>query len=260
MLRENDRKAFIPFITAGDPDSDSTIKILENAENAGADIIELGFPFSDPVADGPTIQASYTRVLERRQKNEDVFAIIEHARAKTQIPIVAMISYSLVYKMGFERFIERALKAGLDGATIPDLPAEEMQNFIPLCKESNFHLISFITPGTTMERKRQLLSFAEGFIYYIAVRGITGERKSMPQDLKVKIGELKNATDLPVAVGFGISNPQQAASVAAIADGVIVGSAIVRRMHESFEKGKDAAEEALNFFGEMAGCINKKPV
>ncbi len=248
-------KAFIPFITAGDPDRDTTLEILRGAFDAGADLVELGFPFSDPVADGPTIQASYNRVLEGGQKNEDIFRMVESLRETSRIPIVAMISYSLVFKMGFERFVERALDAGIDGATIPDLPAEEVQDFVPHCRRAGFSLISFITPATDRQRRARLLSLASGFVYYISVRGITGERSEMPADLKSNLRELRKQTDLPVAVGFGISGAEQAREIAAHADGVIVGSAIVKRIHQSVLEGRNPSESALEFIADVARAV-----
>ena len=234
-------------MTAGDPDGETTLRILKQSEEAGADLVELGFPFSDPVADGPTIQASYSRALENGQKNEDIFQMVGKLRQTSEIPVVAMISYSLIYKMGFDGFIERALYAGIDGATVPDLPAEEMQEFLPLCEKAGFHLISFVTPATNLNRRKLLLSISKGFVYYIAVRGITGERESMPEDLRENLLQLKTETTLPLAVGFGISSPIQAQAVAALADAVIVGSAIVKRIHNCRLKGQDPSTEALRF-------------
>ncbi|MFW5923684.1 MAG: tryptophan synthase subunit alpha [Planctomycetota bacterium] len=251
-LRKEGEAAFIPFLTAGDPDLDTTEEAIIGAEKNGADIIELGFPFSDPVADGPTIQASYTRVLETGQSCEDVFRLVERVRERSSIAIVAMISYSLVYRMGAGAFLDRACAAGLDGATIPDLPVEESCGLHSAAGERDFHLVSFVTPATTPERRAEVVDMAGGFIYYIAVRGITGERSNLPDDLAANLHELKELTDVPVAVGFGISRPEQASVVAREADGVIVGSAIVRRMLAAHEKAEDAADAAIRFIGEMA--------
>ena len=242
--RAEQRAAFIPFVTAGDPDLETTRRIILAAQQAGADVIELGFPFSDPIADGPTIQASYTRVLERGQRSEEVFRMVEALRAESEIPVVAMISYSLVFRMGFDRFLERACAAGLDGATIPDLPLEEMRQFQDAAEQRGLHLVTFVTPATTGERRELAASLARGFIYYIAVRGITGERDSMPEDLAQNLQELKALTDVPVAVGFGISRAEHARAVARVADGVIVGSAIVKRIHAAFEEDGDPARAA----------------
>lgn len=253
-LRRQGRSAFIPFLTAGDPDLETTRRIILAAEEVGADLIELGFPFSDPVADGPTIQASYSRVLEGGQKNEEVFRLVESVRDASEIPIVAMISYSLVYRMGFERFLDRACEAGLDGATIPDLPVEEMEPMHRKARERDFHLVCFVTPATTPQRRSMVVSLAGGFIYYIAVRGITGEREALPEDLAANLRELKSLTEVPVAVGFGISHPEHARVVAGEADGVIVGSAIVRRIRAAGRQGTDPVEAAADFIGQMVGA------
>ncbi len=258
-LKKRGERAFIPFLTAGDPDIETTVDIIESADEAGADIIELGFPFSDPVADGPTIQASYSKVLGKGQKNEDVFRMVEKIRQKSSIPIVAMISYSLVFKMGFENFINRAVSSGIDGATIPDLPAEEAEKFVPDCDRHNFSLISFTTPGTSFRRREKLLSMGRGFVYYIAVRGITGQRASMPEDLNDNIEQIKKQTALPVSVGFGISNPTQAQAVAEVADGVIVGSAIMSRITDSVKNGKNPVNETLSFISELSGAVKNIP-
>lgn len=250
-LSERGQSAFMPFVTAGDPDLDTTRRIILAAEEEGADIIELGFPYSDPIADGSTIQASYSRVLERGQRTEEVFELVGRVREESAIPIVAMISYSLVYRMGPERFLDRACRAGLDGATIPDLPIEEMEDMQEQSRDRNFHLVCFVTPATSHERRSRVVQLAGGFIYYIAVRGITGERSELPPDLTGNLRDLKNLTDVPVAVGFGISEPAQARIVAAEADGVIVGSAIVRRIEKAREEGNDPVEAARTFIREM---------
>ncbi len=251
-LRAEGKAAFIPFFTAGDPDLETTCSAIVAAERAGADMIELGFPFSDPVADGPTIQASYTRALAGGQSCEDVLRMVDSARSRTQIPIVAMISYSLVFRMGFDRFLERACEAGLDGATVPDLPVEEMVDLHRMAGERGFHLICFVTPATTQQRRSMIVSIATGFIYYIAVRGITGARADVPEDLAENMRLLKSLTDVPLAVGFGISRPEHARAVAAHADGVIVGSAIVRTMHEATEQGEDPVAAASAYIEQMS--------
>ena len=251
-LRRDGHAAFVPFLTAGDPDLATTERIIPAAAAAGADILELGFPFSDPVADGPTIQASYTRALSAGQRTRDVLRMVESVRRSCQIPIVAMISYSLVFRMGFGRFLEQACRAGLDGATIPDLPVEEMEGFQEEARARDFHLVCFATPATTERRRAMIVRLARGFIYYICVRGITGARASLPEDLAENISKLKSLTDVPVAVGFGISTPQHARAVAQAADGVIVGSAIVRRVHEAAEAGGDPVRAVVEFVSLMS--------
>ena len=256
-LKDLGQAAFIPFLTAGDPDLDATLRVLRGAEEAGAALIELGFPFSDPVADGPTIQASYTRVLERGQRAAEVFELVRAARQGCGLPIVAMVSYSIVFRLGFEAFLDRALDCGIDGATVPDLPIEEAEALFARAEERDFRLICFATPATTAARRALVAEHARGFIYYISVRGITGARTELPPDLVDHIAGLKAATSVPVAVGFGISEPEHARAVARIADGVIVGSAIVRRMAAAAEAGTDAAEAALDFIRTMAAATRE---
>jgi tryptophan synthase alpha chain len=209
------------------------------------------------VADGPTIQASYTRVLDRGQRAAEVFELVRTARQTCRLPIVAMVSYSIVFRMGFEAFLDRALACGIDGATIPDLPIEEAQPPFGLAEGRDFRLICFATPATTGGRRRLIAEHARGFIYYISVRGITGARSELPPDLVDHIADLRAATNVPIAVGFGISGPDQARAVAGIADGVIVGSAIVKRMAASAEAGADAAEAALDFILAMAAATRQ---
>lgn len=253
-LSDINQAAFIPFLTAGDPDLKATLRVLKGAEEAGAAMIELGFPFSDPIADGPTIQASYTRVLERGQRVTEVFDLVRAARKGCRLPIVAMVSYSIVFRMGFEAFLDAALACGIDGATIPDLPVEEAAPLFGLADASDFRLVCFATPATTELRRRLIVEHARGFIYYVSVRGITGARAELPPDLADHIAELKAVTTVPIAVGFGISEPEHAKAVARAADGVIVGSAIVKRMAAAAEGGHDASAAALSFIRTMAAA------
>jgi len=255
QLRASGQAAFIPFVTAGDPDLDTSARIIGAAERAGADIIELGFPFSDPVADGPVIQASYTRALARGQTTEDAFRMVESVRRSVRIPMVAMISYSLVFRMGFGRFLERAARAGMDGATIPDLPIEEAEGLHEQADQHNFRLICFVTPATTERRRALIVRVARGFIYYISVRGITGARDALPADLVDNITTLKSLTSVPVAVGFGISKPEHARAVARIADGVIVGSALVSCIRQAVAQGEDPVQKSADLVGGMKNAM-----
>ena len=257
-LRQEGHAAFVPFVTAGDPDLQTTERIIVAAGQAGADVIELGFPFSDPVADGPVIQASYTRALACGQRTEDVFRMAKSVRDKSEIAIVAMISYSLVFRMGFETFLEDATRAGIDGATIPDLPVEETEGLREAADQHEFRLICFVTPATTDRRRSVITRSAKGFIYYIAVRGITGERDRIPDDLAENIRQLKSRTDVPIAVGFGVSRPEHARAVARVADGVIVGSALVKRIHQAAGRDDDPVETAVRFIADMAAASKSR--
>ena len=211
------RKALITFITAGDPSLAATEKLIYQLEESGADIIELGIPFSDPLADGPVIQASHHRALKKGVSLADVFKLVAKVRKKTQVPICFMLSYNLVLKYGVGEFYKEAARVGVDGAIIPDLPPEES-------RVANIYLVA---PTSTEKRIKLAARKSSGFIYLISVTGITGKRDKLAENLKPLIRKIRKYSKLPVAVGFGISKPAQAAAVAKIADGVIVGSAIV---------------------------------
>jgi len=257
QLRKQGQAAFIPFFTAGDPTPETTVELLRRVEQAGADVVELGFPYSDPIADGPTIQDSYHRALQKGVRVSQVFDIVRRARAECELPIVAMASYSLVFRMGMAAFMDRCLEAGLDGATVPDLPVDEAEPFFGMAREREFRLICFATPATSEHRRDLVVQHARGFIYYIAVRGITGERTELPADLVENLRGLKARTDVPIAVGFGISQPDQAAAVAQQADGVIVGSAIVRRLVAAAEADEDPLTAGLDFIRGMAAATKQ---
>lgn len=230
--------AFIPFFTVGDPDVGTTKALVREAAACGADIIELGVPFSDPIADGPTIQASYYRALEKGFKLDHLFAMVKSLRADgLKTPLVAMISNSLVFKRGLDRFLKEAAGAGIDGLIIPDLPAGYEGDTVERAAAAGLDLIFLCAPTTTPERRAQIVKLSTGFIYCIAVAGITGVRSALPPDLAENVKDLKQRTEKPVCVGFGISKPEQAASVAGIADGVIVGSALVKRVAELSAQG-----------------------
>lgn len=231
--RQNGQRVFIPFLTAGDPDVATTARvagaILDVGKSAGVPVIlEIGFPYSDPIADGPTIQASYTRALGRGLRVDDVLDVIRSLRGRTGVPIVAMIAYSLVHRRGGVKFLEEAQHAGLDGVIIPDLPVEEASDISRFGRERDFKTIELVAPTTPRERIGRIVASASGFVYYVSVTGITGERERLPDDLVRRVAELRQETPLPVCVGFGISRPEQVALLRPVADGIIVGSAIVR--------------------------------
>lgn len=218
------RKALITFITAGDPSLSATEKIVYGLEKSGADIIELGIPFSDPLADGPVIQASHQRALKKDISLSDVFKLVSKARKKTKIPLCFMLSYNLIVNHGIERFYVDCERAGVDGVIIPDLPPEESR---VAGHGSRVDTIFLVAPTSTNERIKLVAEKASGFIYLISVAGITGKRQALAENLPDLVSRIKKHSQLPVAVGFGISTPAQAAEAARIADGVIVGSAIV---------------------------------
>jgi tryptophan synthase alpha chain len=217
-------KTLITFITAGDPSLTTTEKLVYDLEKAGADIIELGIPFSDPLADGPVIQASHQRALKNDVSLADVFKLVAKIRRKSQIPLCFMLSYNLILKYGLDRFYAQCAKVGVDGAIIPDLPPEES---IVDRRSSNVDNIFLISPTSTDQRLKLIAGKSSGFIYLVSVAGITGKRQTLAGNLESLITRIKKYSQLPVAIGFGISTPVQAAAAASLADGVIVGSAIV---------------------------------
>lgn len=251
-LKSKKKPAFIPFITAGDPDLQTTKALILDFEKRGADIIELGIPFSDPIADGTIIQASYYRALLRETKVAQILDMVSELRRKSEIPIVSMVSYSIVFKCGYEAFIEKACKAGLDGITIPDMPVEENDDIFELAKQRDFKIVCFIAPTTTNERMSLIAQKSQGFLYYISVVGITGIRDSLPEDVIQNINKLKQMTTTPVAVGFGVSTPEHAKLIGSTADGVIVGSAIIKEIEKY---SKESSEKLVCKVGEFVGQL-----
>lgn len=226
------RKALAPFVTAGDPDADATVAILEALDRAGASVCELGVPYSDPIADGPVIQASYTRALGKGLSLAGVFDIARRASAACGMPILAMASYSLIYRRGIDRFVADAVAAGLAGFVVPDLPLEESDDLDAACRTAGLALVRLVTPTTPPDRAEAIARKSTGFLYCVSVAGVTGARTDLPPGLVDRVKWLKTKTDVPILVGFGISGPEQVKAVAAVADGVIVGSALVRRISE----------------------------
>jgi tryptophan synthase alpha chain len=227
------RKALAPFVTAGDPDADATVAILEALDRAGASVCELGVPYSDPIADGPVIQASYTRALGKGLSLAGVFDIARRASAACGMPILAMASYSLIYRRGIDRFVADAVAAGVAGFVVPDLPIEESDDLDAACRTAGLALVRLVTPTTPPDRAEAIARKSTGFLYCVSVAGVTGARTELPPGLVDRVKWLKTKTDVPILVGFGISGPEQVKAVAAVADGVIVGSALVRRISEA---------------------------
>ena len=220
-------KAFIPFLTCGDPSLEVTEQLVYAMEEAGADLIELGIPFSDPTAEGPVIQEANVRALAGGVTTDKVFAMVEKIRKNTKIPMVFMTYANVVFSYGTERFIKKAAEVGMDGLILPDVPFEEKEEFDVVCKQYGLDLISLIAP-TSHERITQIAKEAEGFVYCVSSLGVTGMRSAITTDIGAMVQLVKAAKDIPCAVGFGISTPEQAAAMAAKSDGAIVGSAIVK--------------------------------
>ncbi len=230
------RKALAPFVTAGDPDADTTVAVLETLDKAGASLCELGVPYSDPIADGPVIQASYTRALGKGLTLAGVFDAAQRASATCTMPILAMASYSLIFRRGIDRFVADAVTAGLAGFVVPDLPLEESDDLDAACRKAGLALVRLVTPTTPPDRAEAIARKSTGFLYCVSVAGVTGARTELPPGLVDRVKWLKTKTDVPILVGFGISGPEQVRAVAAVADGVIVGSALVRRIAEAADQ------------------------
>ena len=220
-------KAFIPFLTCGDPSLEVTEQLIYAMEEAGADLIELGIPFSDPTAEGPVIQAANVRALSGGVTTDKIFDMVKRLRQNTKIPMVFMTYANVVFSYGTERFIQKAASLGVDGLILPDVPFEEKEEFDSVCKKYGLDLISLIAP-TSHERITQIAKEAEGFVYCVSSLGVTGMRSAITTDIGAMVQLVKEAKDIPCAVGFGISTPEQAAAMAAKSDGAIVGSAIVK--------------------------------
>ena len=244
-LKSANQKAFMPFITAGDPDLGFTETLLRELDGAGCHLVELGIPYSDPIADGPVIQASYTRALDGGVKLDAIFDMVARVAPTIEMPIVMMVSYAIIYRVGVDEFLSKAVAAGVSGAIVPDMPVDEADEFSAKCRTKDFSLVLLVTPTTSRERAKSILEAATGFIYYVSIAGITGERTELPADLAENLTWLRSQTDLPVCVGFGISQPEHIKTLKPVADGMIVGSAIVRRIGEASE-GTDSAEVVAN--------------
>ena len=222
----NGNKALVAFYTAGDPDLDASKEIFAVIEKNGADIVELGVPFSDPLADGPTIQASSYRSLNNGTTLKKIIRMVADIRETSELPVVLMTSFNPIFVYGKKEFVADAVKAGVDGVIIPDLPHEEAEEFLAIA--DGLDMIFLLAPTSTPDRIQQIGKISKGFIYYISLTGTTGTKESLSVGLEEKVSEIKNSVPLPVLVGFGISGPEQAAEAAKVSDGVILGSAIVK--------------------------------
>lgn len=232
-LKEKKQKAFIPYIMAGVPGRDETVELVLELEKMGADIIELGYPFSDPMADGVVNQAAANRALELGVDSNAFFGMVEAVRKRTQIPIVVMTYFNPLFRLGFDGFARRAKAVGIDGFLLVDVPVEESGEYLAICRREGLAMIFLVAPTTTPERLARVLKESSGFLYYISRTGITGERDAFQDDMESKLARIKAASRLPVVVGFGISTPEHVRTVCKLADGVVVGSALVRRTMEN---------------------------
>lgn len=226
-LKENGKKALIAFVTAGDPDISATPEIVSALEASGADIIELGIPFSDPMADGPTIQASSERALKKGATPEDVLDAVKKIRKTSEIPVVLFGYYNPIFSYGVKKFAKRAKESGADGVLVVDLPAEEAGELRDELGKNGLDLIFLLTPTSDSERMRLTAELATGFIYFISVTGVTGARQTVSKNISSYVKKIRRFSSIPVAVGFGVSTPAQAREVANCSDGAVVGSAII---------------------------------
>lgn len=246
-------KAFIPFITCGDPSLEITEQLVYACEEAGADLIELGIPFSDPTAEGPVIQAANVRALSGGVTTDKIFDMVERIRKNTQIPMVFMTYANVVFSYGTQRFVSKAAGLGMDGLILPDVPLEEKEEFDSVCRAHGLDFISLIAP-TSHERIARIAREAEGFVYCVSSLGVTGVRSQITTDIGAMVELVKKEKEIPCAIGFGISTPEQAKAMAAKADGVIVGSAIVKLCGIY---GADCVEHVKAYVKEMKDAIRK---
>ncbi len=235
-LKRRNKKAFIAFITAGFPSLAVTRKLVLEFAKIGVDVIELGVPFSDPMADGPIIQEASQFALERKVNLKGIMNLVRQIRRETDIPICLMTYYNPIFCFGEERFVVRARRYGVDGIIIPDLPPDEGRSFLKLANKHRLNVICFIAPTTSRQRAGYIARIARGFIYYVSLTGVTGPRQTLPRDLSEHLRAMKRITQKPICVGFGVSQPRQVKEIYKIADGVIVGSAIVKKIRDNLSK------------------------
>ncbi|MFQ5490597.1 MAG: tryptophan synthase subunit alpha [Phycisphaerae bacterium] len=256
-LASKGRAGVLPYITAGYPSLDATARLIRAFADSGAAAVEIGFPFSDSIADGPVIQESFHRVLETRQRVEQIWETIGQVRAEIDLPLVAMVSCSLVERQGLDAFTRHCASAGFDGLIVPDVPLEEAPRVSAAAEGAGLCHIMLVADSTPADRARRIVELCSGFVYQIAVSGTTGERSTLQTDLAANVERLRSLTSLPISVGFGIATPQHVRQVGRLADGVIVGSAVVRRITEAIDAGQpvEAIVEAVGgFVGELVAA------
>ena len=254
-LRDQGATAFMPYLCAGDPNPELTSKLLLTLEAAGADLIELGVPFSDPIADGPTVQRASERALTHRISLQQILEIVASLRTQTEIPIALMSYYNPIFRMGEDAFCKAAQDAGVDGVIIPDLPPEQAQSLLEIAPLYNLATIFLVAPTSPPERMKLIASVSTGFIYCVSVTGVTGARAMLSDEIAPMIAELRKHTDKPISVGFGVSTPDQATQVAQTADGVIVGSAIVNVIEEHINDEAKLLTAVKRFASDLAAGV-----
>lgn len=247
------KKAFIGFLTAGDPTLDKTEEFVMEMVNAGAGLIELGIPFTDPIADGPVIQAANIRALEAGCTTDKIFDMVASLRKKTEVPIAFLGYLNTMYVYGYERFCKRCQECGVDGVVVPDLPYEEKQELVPIAAKYDVDVITMVAP-TSKERIEMVAKDATGFIYVVSSMGVTGARSEITTDVEEIVKVIRNVTDTPTAIGFGINTKEQVAKYSVIADGAIVGSAIVKIIEKY---GNEAGPKLYEYVAEMVSGLEK---
>lgn len=256
-LRSRGTLGLAPFLPAGFPDLQTTVTCIAELEEAGASVIEIGIPFSDPIADGPIVQEAFTAALAKKIRVADVFGAVVSVRSRVSVPLAAMVSYSIVFRYGVERFSRDARAAGFDALILPDLPPPEAQRVCQTVRSADLDTILLVAPTTSRERRHEIAQLSSGFVYYLSISGITGERDQLPPDLSKSVRELRDLTDRPICVGFGIHKRQHLVQLKGIADGAIVGSAFVRRIQQQMDAGPEAIGQAVaRYARELLGKVD----
>lgn len=256
-LTEKKQKGFIAYITAGDPDIQFTESVIYKLDKCGVDLLEIGVPFSDPLADGPVIQEASDRALIHHTNLDQIFALIRKVRQNTQIPLILFTYLNPLYQFGIEKFAQCARETGVDGALVLDLPVEESAQYRQLMKKQGLDTIFIIAPTTDKNRIKMVAEMSSGFIYYVSHTGVTGETSSIASELADNVRMIKSMTDKPVAVGFGISNPEHVKTISRCGDAVVVGSAIVRRVKE-YQHEKDGPEKVARFVSTLLAPLKQQ--
>jgi tryptophan synthase alpha chain len=256
-LRKQNKKALIPYITAGYPDLATTRALIKKFASVGVDIIEIGIPFSDPIADGPVIQMASESALKNGIALKNIIRMVKELRESIDLPIIFMTYYNPIFAYCIEKFVQHATKAGIDGIIVPDLPPEEADEMVKISKKHLLDVIFLATPTSSKERIQIISKKSTGFIYYVSVTGVTGERQLFPKKIIEEIHLIKNISSKPVCVGFGISTQKQAGEVASYCDGVIVGSAIVKKIQENISS-ESLVENVTQFVQKMLEAVKRK--
>ena len=254
-LRQQNTCAFMPYLCAGDPTPQLTTELLLTLEAAGADLIELGVPFSDPIADGPTIQRASERALKHRISLQQILEMVSELRLKTEIPIALMSYYNPIFRMGEEQFCKAAQEAGIDGVIVPDLPVEEAQPLLDVAPQYSLSTIFLAAPTSPPDRMKSIADASTGFIYCVSLTGVTGARTTLSDEVAPIITELRKHTPKPISVGFGVSTPEHAGQVAKVADGVIVGSAIVNVIEAHKDDETKMLAAVKQFASDLAASV-----